>query len=322
MPNVNKNDQTGAVGVTQVQLVVERDMGWIYRRQEHRDTGLDAEVEAVLRGEATGLVLGLQIKTGKSYFSEPTANGWKYRGNYDHLRYWREHNLAVLVVLVDLETETAYWTFVGPDVEVHEAGKSWTIEIPRRAIVSEACVTPWMDLAFAVNPCDALYRYCAIHARYIQLLEDGGTIFLEADEWVNKTRGQAEFKLLLEDPDGRRTTEEFFVFAGVREVHEFVLRVFPWANVTLDEDYYEEHEDVPPEAVFQDDESPGGYYVVEGERPTGIRPYSDNGEVASFRFELTLNDVGRAFAEIARAASALPKYPPYYFARILARGDE
>src|SRR5256885_805389 len=105
MTHVLKSDQTGAKGVTVVQLLVEEELDWIFRRIEHRDTGLDAEVEVVLGGEATGMVLGLQIKSGSSYFSESGDDGWWFRGDPDHLRYWRAHNLSVAIVLVDTKTK-------------------------------------------------------------------------------------------------------------------------------------------------------------------------------------------------------------------------
>ena len=319
MPRVTGGDQTGAIGITVVQRVVEEQLGWIFRREEHRDTGIDAQVEVVLQGKAMGLVLGLQIKTGASYFSEQTASGWKYRGDYDHLEYWKDHNLAVVVVLVNPDSGTAYWSFVGPGAKLHEAKKSWTVEVTRKNEVSLGCRIPWMDLAFAANPRDALYRYCAIQTQYIEFVVAGGRLFVEVDEWVNKTRGQAEFRLIYDDEKGNVKEESFFVFAGVDEAYAFVQRVFPWASVYIDDDFYEQHEEIEPEAIFQDDEAEGGYYVIEGERPTGVRPYADagGGEVALYRFELTLNDVGRAFDMLATGAQQLPEYPPYYFAKVL-----
>ena len=321
MPHATNTDSTAAVGVTRVQFLVEQSLGWIFRRQEHRDTGIDAQVEVVLSGEATGLVLALQIKTGPSYFTEKTSKGWRYRGNYSHLRYWNEHNLPVIVVLVDDTTGKAYWALVGEDAEIHRAEKSWTIEIPRSQQVGVNCAGAWMDLAWAANPRDALYRYCVAHRRYIQHISNGGRVLVEADDWINKTRGQAEFRVNLEDENGTVVeTQAWSFFAGIHDVHDFVRHVFPWADVGIDEDFYGMHEDVPPEAVFQDSESPGGYYIIPGERPTGIRPYADSaGEVEHYRFELFLNNTGLAFASLAANAASTTTYPPYYLARVLSR---
>lgn len=317
MPEVTKADQIAASGVTRVQLLVEEELCWIFRRIDQRDTGLDAEVEVVLADQATGLLIGLQIKTGASYFSEPTATGWKYRGDYDHLRYWRNHNLSVLVVLVDEATKTAYWASVEPDAQIHQAEKSWTLEVLRDQEVSSSCRNPWMDLAWARDPRAALFKYCSVQNKYVDLLASGGRIFIEVDEWVNKMRGQADFRLLLRDEEADTTEEQHLsIFAGVPKIHDFVTRVFPWADVTIDEEYYELNEDVPPDAVFQDSESDGGYVIFEGDRPTGIRHYAEkeNGEIACYRFELTLNDVGKAYSTLCLHAERLEKHPPYYLA--------
>lgn len=324
MTQVPKTDQLGALGVTLVQHVVEEQLGWIFRRIEHRDTGLDAQTEVVLAEEATGLLLGLQIKTGKKkYFKEPTTNGWWYRGRFSHLRYWREYNLSVIIILVDEDSKIAYWTHVPEnDDAIVFSDKSWKIEVPKNNVLSEGCLPKWMDYAWARSPRDALYRYCVLHRKYIEILEAGGQIFLKASKWVNKTRGQAEFTLILQDDDGSETSVSFAFFAGIHDVHEFATIVFPWADVDIDEDFYDIHEDVPPEAVFQDDDEPGGYFIVPGERESGIRPYSDGGEVASYRFRLELNEVGKSFAKLNAAGASMSRYPPYYVARVLSRDDE
>lgn len=320
MTRVLPTDQTGATGVTIVQLLVESELGWIFRRIDHRDTGLDAEVEIVIAGEATGIVLGLQIKSGPSYFSEPTDRGWWYRGDRAHLKYWRDHTLSTVVVLVDTESRTASWAAVPlEDAAVHYADKSWKIEVLRDDQVGSPCRTRWMEHAWAQCPRDALFRYCALHRRFIDVLSRGGEVFLEAEEWVNKMRGQAGFCLIVRDASDEESRVEFAFLAGIHDPYEFAKVVFPWADIDIDEDYYELHEDVEPEAVFQDDDEPGGYHIVEGERPTGIRPYGlfGSGEVAGYRFTLTLNALGTAFATFEAVGATLPQYPPYYIARTI-----
>lgn len=293
MTHVTEEDQKGAIGVTIVQLLVETELRWIFRRIDQRDTGIDAQVEVVLAGEATGLLLALQIKTGKSYFGSKTEDGWRYRGDYDHLRYWREHNLATVVVLVDELERKAFWVFVGPNVPIHETGASWTIEVPGDQVLSAGCRTDWMDLAFAACPRDALYRYCVTQIRYLAWLAEGNRLLVEAQEWLNKSRGQCEFRLIFEDEGDQVREEAFDVLSGARNPHMFVQKVFPWADVGIDEPFYE----------------------TSGAK---IRPYESDDEVASYRFELTLNPIGQAIATIAAAAEELEEYPPYYFARVLS----
>ncbi len=321
LPEVRKTDKTGAIGVTIVQLAVEAKLGWIFRRLEHRDTGLDAEVEVVLGSEASGLLLGLQIKSGRSQFRERSKSGWKYRGDYEHLRYWQSHNLTVLVVLVDVDKGVAYWNSVDGNAEIHEADNSWTLEVPKRNVVRAACKQAWMNLAWAGHPRDALYRYCAIHAKYIELLANGGAVGVDVEEWINKTRGQASFEVISKANGHDEEVRGFGFVAGIHDPVEFLKGLFPWADVEIDEDYYEIHEDVEPDAIFQDDEAPNGYVVFEGERRVGeVRPYENSvGEVDRYRFRLSLNDIGQAYAALGEAARNLKVYPPYDIARRVAR---
>ena len=144
---------------------------------------------------------------------------------------------------------------------------------------------------------------------------------VEVDEWINKTRGQATFRIILETESGAVEEKEFGFFAGVHNLIEFITRIFPWASVEIDEEYYETHEQTDPEAVFHDSESPEGYFIVEGERAVGtIRPYSNStGEVDHYRFVLSLNELGRAFAVLDRFAHDQEEYPPYDIARKIAR---
>jgi hypothetical protein len=56
----------------------------------------------------TGKLLGLQIKWGESFFKERTPNTIIYRGDKEHLQYWLNHKLPILIVLYDPATDTAY----------------------------------------------------------------------------------------------------------------------------------------------------------------------------------------------------------------------
>jgi len=79
---------------------------------------------------------------------------------------------------------------------------------------------------------------------------------------------------------------------------------FPWADFSIDQDAYEESED---EAYTEEcghyDKEDGQYYYHESReewnsgRDSGVlRPYEiASGELALWRLEMSLNDVGRSF---------------------------
>jgi hypothetical protein len=67
---VSKNDQQNRIGTAEVKLRVEKKLGWMCRLQPEADVGIDAIVEIVENNETKGQLLGLQIKSGDSWFKE------------------------------------------------------------------------------------------------------------------------------------------------------------------------------------------------------------------------------------------------------------
>ncbi|MEV6066046.1 DUF4365 domain-containing protein [Nocardia sp. NPDC052001] len=91
------------------------ELGWVFREQSESDFGVDAHVEIVVDGMPTGQLIALQIKSGPTYFKESSAGGgWVVRGKKQHLSYWLDHQLPVLLVLYNPETGTSYWTHIDP----------------------------------------------------------------------------------------------------------------------------------------------------------------------------------------------------------------
>lgn len=84
-------------------------LGYLFRRQETSDYGVDAQVEIRQDTYPTGRLIGLQIKSGSSWFSEEAETGWRFRPEDKHVGYWLGHSLPIFVVLVDLDSETIYW---------------------------------------------------------------------------------------------------------------------------------------------------------------------------------------------------------------------
>jgi Domain of unknown function (DUF4365) len=120
--------RTERIGVTGTQLIFEK-LGWIFREQPIEDYGIDAHVEVVESNLATGKLIALQIKSGKSYFKEKASDGFVFRGDIEHLEYWKKHSLPVLVVLYHTDDEIAYWQVVN-SVNVQKTEKAWKLIVP------------------------------------------------------------------------------------------------------------------------------------------------------------------------------------------------
>lgn len=130
-PTYKDSSQKGEEGITIVKRIVERDMKWIFRKnhQEH-DFGIDAFIDLTTeKNQITGKSIALQIKTGSSYFSEKASSGWVYRDDIAHLNYYLNHDIPVLILLVDEQTEKVYWNICEAS-KTEKSGASWKITIP------------------------------------------------------------------------------------------------------------------------------------------------------------------------------------------------
>jgi hypothetical protein len=102
-------------------LIVTRQLRWYLRPQPFGDVGIDAHVEPVVDGRASGRLLAMQIKSGPSQFLEsaPGSDGWVHReGSRTHRDYWLRYQLPVLLVLYDVENQVAHWQRITPDTAV------------------------------------------------------------------------------------------------------------------------------------------------------------------------------------------------------------
>jgi Domain of unknown function (DUF4365) len=124
----DSKSRIGRIGIAGTQLIFTR-LGWIFREQPIEDYGIDAHVEVIEDEKATGRLIALQIKYGESWFAEKTINGFVFRGDVNHLRYWQKHSLTVLIVLYNHIEEVAYWQVVNSR-NAQKTNKGWKLIIP------------------------------------------------------------------------------------------------------------------------------------------------------------------------------------------------
>ncbi|WP_234976469.1 DUF4365 domain-containing protein [Vibrio quintilis] len=117
------------IGVQLTGLMFEKH-GYIFREQPISDCGIDAHIERIKDNSlASGELIALQIKSGKSWFRESNETGFVYRGNIAHLEYWLGHSLPVLIVLCDVQNGAVYWQSICQET-VKYTPKGWKITIP------------------------------------------------------------------------------------------------------------------------------------------------------------------------------------------------
>ena len=110
---VNQSSRTDRKGVQIVGAQFER-AGYIFREQTTSDYGIDAQIELIDKDEVTGKLIALQIKSGPSWFQEEHGGGFIFRGDNEHLHYWLEHSLPVIIVLCNIEDSQCFWQVVTP----------------------------------------------------------------------------------------------------------------------------------------------------------------------------------------------------------------
>jgi hypothetical protein len=140
------------LGTAAVALTVARDLGWLFREQPLDDYGIDALVEVVDDGFVTGKLFALQIKSGLSFFREPSSNGWRYRPRASDALYWRDHSVPVVVVLYNPETGTCYWQVVSHGSLKSTAAGRWEMLIPKDQILNENARRPLIDAVAGREP--------------------------------------------------------------------------------------------------------------------------------------------------------------------------
>jgi len=140
----SRQEQTGGAGVSEVSAAFER-IGWGIIANTRHDLGTDLfGMARDRRLWDLGLLVGVQVKAGASYFSEPELDksgalrGWWFRDpDRAHIDAWMAHGLPHLLVFHDLETRTSYWAHVTAAAVV-PTGKGAKILVPVANTVDDA----------------------------------------------------------------------------------------------------------------------------------------------------------------------------------------
>lgn len=141
----NPSESLGQAGVSIVKTKFNK-LGWAVVEDLAHDIGIDLFVRPRNRaGIEYGVIMGVQVKAGCSYFTEPakdgeTSVGWWYReGGSNHFDYWLKNAFQTIIVLVDVDLETCHWGHVRDEALV-STGKGVKIRIDRKnQIDSDSC---------------------------------------------------------------------------------------------------------------------------------------------------------------------------------------
>lgn len=275
------------LGIAEVQLAISK-LGFVFREQPTDDYGIDAHAETTQGGQVLGHLLAMQVKSGESYFREEATDGWWFRPKAKHVKYWLNHSLPVLVVLVDPDTERCYWEHVHESKLTSVGDDSWKMLIPRRQTLSTTFASQLRSIA--KNDLDQVRLGGLELAKpWMRMLSAGRRLVVDVEEWVNKTSGKGQIVIGEDKEDGNDAHElaRWGVFLGLRPYSEVLRDLFPWADLVNHEETYEQ-------AQW---ENPGLFEQLS--RHEVLHPYSEAaGEVEYWRLELLLGDLGASYLRV------------------------
>lgn len=148
LPIRDGNHEVDREGVSAAGFAVNHHMKWIFREQATDDYGVDAHIEVVSNEKlVTGQLIGLQAKSGESWFRESTDAGWTFRESHRrHLNYWLGHSLPMIIVLFNPRDQYCYWQEIDEST-VRRTDKGFTVFIPNTQILDASSCELLEDLA-------------------------------------------------------------------------------------------------------------------------------------------------------------------------------
>lgn len=305
------------VGVSTTEKIINQ-MGLIFREQPTDDYGVDAQIETIENGYATGKLIAVQIKSGESYFNETTSESIIFRGERKHYDYWLNHSLPVIIVLYNPTNDTCYWNVVNSKTATLTS-KNWKIEVPFSNLLEKA-KPKLFELADNLTEYEKKFNTFLFAKPWMKEIANGNKVALNVEEWINKSSGRGNFKLRIIDKDGieKQVFNRSFLGFGLKPYIQVFNELFPWATIMVDSEFYAEYDEEAIEmndyeaAMYSYPESVGATfdrekfrYVYPQNAPVieewmkdkrNIRPYYIGaGEVAFYQLVLELNDVAKAF---------------------------
>ena len=124
-----------------------------FREQKESDYGIDAHAELIISDKPTGQLLGIQLKSGPSYFKEIEKNDFIFRTNSDHFEYWKKHVLPVIICLCDINKRIIYWQAVTSET-TSSTGKGYKIKVPNHQMIEKTNIIKLTELLTPIVSAD------------------------------------------------------------------------------------------------------------------------------------------------------------------------
>lgn len=291
---------------------------WMFREQPIDDVGIDAHMELTEETGESKQLLALQIKSGPSWFKEEKDDCVVFRDiNERQYNYWTKNSLPCIVVLYNPDDDMCIWQKLTTDtIERTKGGKGkgFFVKVPMKQIFLDEQSIQKL-LSFTNLPQHITnYNFLLSQKKFMEIIRDGGEIKLHSSEWVNKSSGRGTTELIVDDGMSikKYSYPYWFPFTPYTKVFP---RLFPWANFSADEEFYEDHDmDLWRNLHCYYDKEDNEWLVVGDtfeefrKKLSPMRSIDHAGEVAEYMMVLGLNDLGKAFLAVEQFVSQNQPY--------------
>jgi len=191
------------------------------------------------------------------------------------------HSLPVVLVGVP-SPGTIIWQKL-TRTTISETKKGFKVLVPKAQTLTSGAKDALA--AIAEGPTEAQrIRKLLLDRPIVQVLLDGGSVYVEFEDWVNKSLGRSEIKVFFAEE--KNYTWNYW-FTGM-DVFGLIEKLFPWADYVLDEEYYRLHCEYSGEDL-----------ELVKRRHGDIYPFEDAmGEVERYRVRLTPNAFGERLRKL------------------------
>lgn len=206
------------------------------------------------------------------------------------------------MVLYNPNIDLILWEIVNEDT-LTSTGANWKMAIPPLKTLTESSLDEVANLAQPPDDMQKINRL-RLDRAWMDLVNNDESVYVEFEDWINKSLSRFEMRIGCDSRDDVSEQKWPMVYGPGISPEEALSYIIPWADYEVDEDAHREGLEGVWSAecyVCYDKEDGNTYYSqsfdewYQQRQPDGIVPCSEDGEVASYRLFLSLNDIGTSF---------------------------
>ncbi|MCW5212803.1 DUF4365 domain-containing protein [Desulfobulbus sp. TB] len=190
-----KTDSTERMEIG-IAMTAFETLDFAFREHSENDYGINAQAELIFSEQPTGQLLAIQLKSEASYLAERCDTGFVFRTDKDHVEYWLNYALPVLVCLCDVETRNVYWQVVNQETAC-STGKRYKIIVPSAQQINSSSKKALQNLLTPIVPAS---RYTIFRQNETQAVATNHSYTLfDTDDVSHAGAKRYSFKVVIND---------------------------------------------------------------------------------------------------------------------------